>query len=221
MKKKFLLVLLLVLAACGAPEETAEPPITIVETMEVPVTATPEPAPPASEKQWGILYVQTKNYTDLWKLVGENADGDLLFAKANVAYEADQIVLAYNGRGEGEEAEFYIIEDYLAIAEASFPNAQEPFCDVEPFSDITHLCADGNPGVAEFPGRWVGKRLNSDGDERPGEMFFYKVAGPAGPGLYVRVDHVFKLSCDTAFDKDGNEYMVDFSYLSEWDSCQQ
>jgi hypothetical protein len=244
-----LLVGVYFLGSCNAPgaepreiEVTrivaGEPVIeTVVETVEVEVpgeiiivekvvTPTLEPAPPASEKQWGILYVQTKNYTELVKLVGENADGDLLFAKANVAFAADQTILTYNGRGEGEEAEFYIVDDYLAIAEASFPNAQQFVCVDEGeaqyvYPDPQSICEDGQEQTALSPGRWVGKMLNSDGDERPGDVFLYKVAGPAGPGLYVRVDHVFRLSCDTAFDIDGNEFMVDFKYLSNWDSCQQ
>lgn len=199
------------LGSCNAPD--AEP-VTIVETaasvivveteiVEVPgdtrvVTATPEPT--ASPEEHIFWFLQARKHLPLWELVGENANGDLLFAKFKaVTYEKDDIIVAYTGKAEGDDAEFYRVDDHLAIAEASFPNAQGFSCPAEePYSDVTRLCADGSKPEAEFAGRWKGLWLDADGNER-GEVYFYKVAGPAGPGLYARADAVTMPDCEDLF----------------------
>lgn len=190
MIKKYLLVLLLVfvLAACGAPapeviRETAEPVEPIKETVEVPVEVPGEPYPvtatapaPTEVVEYGVLFLLAEQNTRLWRGL-ENANGEMIFERyePELRYNAGDIIVAYNGKGE---LEYFLNEDgSLPLAEASFPNAQE----------------FDNDGIPEFPGRWCGKWVDVEGNLRSDEKCFYKVAGLA---LFVQEVHVSIPECE-------------------------
>ena len=206
MKKLLLPVLLFTLVACGAPDpeiievEVIKEVVEVEVIKEVVVTATA--LPPAPIVEYGVLYLVTKQSTRLW--TGSlDANGDMVFEKykPELRYNADEIVTGYNGRGEGLEAEFYLNDGNLALGSASFPNAQE----------------FDNDGVAEFAGRWSGEWIDADGNLRAEVRYFYKVAGPFGPGLFVMADHVELASCETDPVTGELIYLI----LTIPESCQQ
>ncbi len=218
-KKKFfgllvLLVFALLLAACGAPPEDtppevievtvvvhSDPQIVEVEKIVEVTAAPPEPAAASDcapgwdenfallddaecPENWGILYLEVTQHTVLWQLVGETEDEDLLFQRFAplIHYAAGKIVLTYNGLGSEE---YYLNDDGdLAVAGPDWPNGQDLYFD-----------KDGN-SVATFLGRWVGLWIDADGHQRADERYFYKVAGPEGPGLYILADHVLIPLCE-------------------------
>lgn len=206
-----LLILTMVLAACGAPaaadpvivevtkivevevEVPSEPEIIEVEKIveveveklvEVLVTPEPEPTGPCPDgwpaawtepcpEEWDVFYLLVSEHTALWEIVGENANGFPILAPyaPAITYDADDIVIAYNGN---QVTEYYLMPDgTLAIDGPSRANA-----------DALYL-VDGE-WVAEFPGRYRGD----------GVMYFYKVVGPDGAGLFVRADHVTFPLCE-------------------------
>lgn len=242
--KKLLLLFMFVLAACGAPEvirETAVPvePKVIRETALPPIVVTEATLLEPEFVEYGIKYFQTTRSTRFWELLGKTEDGDLVFKKVEpeLRIDAGNLVIVYNGRGEGPEAEFYLVDGHLALAGASFPNAQDLVCVDEGeaehvYPDFDGICEDGQERTALFAGRWAGKWVRESSNEIDNligtdDRYFYKVAGVGGEtaaklaGLYIMADHGFFPSCETAVDEDGNEFFVNFSYLSEPDSCAQ